>query len=129
MALRPDDQSVLDELGLEYDISTDGSFLTVVIVSFPLPVGLEPRSSDLLLRLPPGFPDVAPDMFWLDPAVKGSGGSPVPGTESIEQHLSGRMWQRWSRHIAGQWRPGIDNLGTYLAYIRRCLDHASGRAA
>jgi ADP-ribose pyrophosphatase YjhB (NUDIX family) len=27
----------------------------------------------------------------------------------------------------GQWRPGIDNLATYLAYIRRCLDQAQGR--
>ncbi len=129
MALRPDDQAVLDELDLTYEVASDGFFLAVVIAGFPLPAGLEPRVADMLLRLPPGFPDVGPDMFWLDPAVKGPGGSPILGTESIEQHVGGRTWQRWSRHIGAQWRPGIDNLGTYLAYIRRCLDQASGRAA
>jgi len=50
----------------------------------------------------------------------------IPGTETREIHL-GRSWQRWSRHIQGQWRPGIDNLATYLAYVRRCLDRAGGR--
>lgn len=126
--LRPTDQAVLDELGCPYDVGTDGAFLTVLLAGFPLPPGLQPQRSDLLLRLPPGFPDAAPDMFWLDPAAVGPNGVAIAGTESREAYL-GRTWQRWSRHIAGQWRPGIDNLGTYLAYIRRCLDQAAGRAA
>lgn len=126
--LRPEDQAVLDELRLPYEIGTDGSFVTIVIRDFPMPPGLEPLTSTLLLRLPPGFPDVGPDMFWAEPAIVGPQGTPVPGTESQEAYL-GSTWQRWSRHIGGQWRPGIDNLGTYLAYIRRCLDQASGRAA
>ena len=102
--------------------------MAVVVRGFPIPAGLEPRTSDLLLLLPPGFPDAAPDMFWLDPPVVGAGGSVVPGTEAREQRL-GCVRQRWSRHIGGQWRPGVDNLGTYLAYVRRCLDQAAGRAA
>ena len=74
----------------------------------------------LLLRLPPGFPDATPDMFWVDPPLHTAEGATIPGTESIEQH-AGRSWQRWSRHIQGQWRPGIDNLATYMFYVRRCL--------
>jgi hypothetical protein len=126
--LRPADDAVVDEFGLPYEVGQDGAFVTVIIRGFPMPAGLQPRSSNLLLRLPPGFPDAAPDMFWLEPFVAGPGGAVIPGTEQREFHL-GSTWQRWSRHIGSGWRPGIDNLGTYLAYIRRCLDQAAGRAA
>lgn len=128
MDLRPDDQEVLEQLGRMFEVAVEGGFVTIVIDDFPMPAGLEPRASALLLRLPPGFPDAAPDMFWLDPQVRGPGGAPIPGTESMQTFLT-RTWQRWSRHIQGQWRPGVDNLATYLAYIRRCLDQAAGRAA
>lgn len=126
--LRPADITALVETGRPHELGEDGGFTTVVIHGFMIPAGLEPNEADLLLRLPPGFPDASPDMFWLCPAVTVSGGAPIPGTESVEPHL-GRMWQRWSRHISGQWRPGIDNMATYLAYVRRCLDQAAGRAA
>jgi len=126
--LRSADREVLDDIGLSYEVGTDTAFVTVVVSGLALPAGLAPSTADLLLRLPPGFPDAGPDMFWLDPPVAGSDGSTIAGTESRESY-AGRTWQRWSRHIGGQWRPGIDNLGTYLAYVRRCLDQAAGRAA
>lgn len=128
MELRPDDQEALEQLGRPADVVVDGGFVTLVIHEYPLPAGIEPRSTTLLLRLPPGFPDAAPDMFWVDPPVRGPGGAAIPGTESSQTFLD-RTWQRWSRHIQGQWRPGVDNLATYLAYVRRCFDQASGRAA
>ncbi len=128
MVLRPTDQAVLDDLGRVYEVGADGAFVTVLVSDFSLPCGLQPGTSNLLLRLPPGFPDAGPDMFWFDPVITGQNEVAIPGTESREVYL-GRTWQRWSRHISGQWRPGIDNLGTYLAYVRRCLDQASGRAA
>lgn len=128
MALRPADQAVLDELGFDVVVGLDGAFITVEIRDFSMPDGLQPGVSTLLVRLPPGFPDAGPDMFWFDPPLVGSGGNTIPGTESLEVYLE-RTWQRWSRHISDQWRPGIDNLATYLAYIRRCLDQAAGRAA
>ena len=128
MELRADDQEALEQLGRATEVRAEGGFVTVVIHDFPMPEGIEPRATALLLRLPPGFPDAAPDMFWVDPPVRGPGGSAIPGTEST-QTLLDRTWQRWSRHIQDQWRPGIDNLATYLAYVRRCLNQAAGRAA
>lgn len=125
--IRPEDQATLDQLGLSYEVASDGSFVAVTIEGWPLPAGLEPRVGTLLILLPPGFNDAAPDMFWLDPPATNQG-QPIPGTESMEIH-AGRTWQRWSRHIQGAWRPGVDNLATYLAYVRRCLDQAAGRAA
>jgi len=124
--LRAADHDVIQELGHPFELKQDGVFLAIVIDNYPMTRGLHPASSTLMLRMPPGFPDAAPDMFWLDPPVSFNG-VPIPGTEARETYL-GRTWQRWSRHIQGQWRPGIDNLGTYLAYVRRCLNQAAGRA-
>lgn len=123
--LRPADEATLNDLGLPNRVSVEAGFTCVEVLDYPVGTGLSPARATLLLRLPPGFPDATPDMFWLDPPVT-SNGAIIPGTEVREAHL-GRSWQRWSRHIQGQWRPGVDNLATYLAYIRRCLDQARGR--
>lgn len=121
--LREQDQSFLDSLGYSHTVEVADGFVNVVLTDLPTP-GLDQRHVDLLLRLPFGFPDATPDMFWVSPALTANGAA-IPGTEQTENYL-GRSWQRWSRHIGGQWRPGVDNLETYLAYVRRALARAGG---
>lgn len=123
--LREQDKQFLDESGLTYTVTVDGGFADLVIAGFATAPGLNPANVDLLVRLPFGFPDATPDMFWVAPHISAAAGSPVPGTE-LNETVQARTWQRWSRHIAGQWRPGVDNLETYLAYVRRCLRQAGG---
>lgn len=121
--LREEDQSFLDSLGYSFTVEVVDGFVNIVLADFPTP-GLDRSEADLLLRLPIGFPDATPDMFWVAPALTAKGAA-IPGTEVTENHV-GRSWQRWSRHIGGQWRPGVDNLETYLAYVRRALAIAGG---
>lgn len=121
--LRDQDQLFLESLGYSHSVEVSEGFLNLVLADFPTP-GLDQGQVDLLLRLPIGFPDATPDMFWVAPALTTKGVA-IPGTEVIENHV-GRDWQRWSRHIGGQWRPGVDNLETYLAYVRRALAIAGG---
>jgi Prokaryotic E2 family E len=123
--LRDQDREALEVAGLAYATVAEPGFTNLVISNFPLPPGLSTDKADVLFRLPLGFPDATPDMFWVSPALQTSAGNQIPGTEMTENHV-GRSWQRWSRHIAVQWRPGIDNLGTYLAYVRQCLRQAGG---
>jgi hypothetical protein len=93
----------------------------VVFPGWALPPGYDRASADLLVRLPAGYPDLPPDMWWFDPAVKLPNGSTPPATQATEGYL-GRQWQRWSRHFqAGQWKSGIDGLESYLALIRQEL--------
>jgi hypothetical protein len=119
--LRPADAEALKRLGLSYKVSWQNGFTLLQIRDYPTGEGLAPDRVTLLLRLPAGFPDVHPDMFWVDPPLHAASGGMIAGTQVQETHL-GRSWQRWSRHVIGNWRPGIDNLSTYLAYVRRCLD-------
>ncbi|TCC38888.1 E2/UBC family protein [Kribbella speibonae] len=121
--LREQDQAILDSSGATYTVESAGGFVNLILAEFPTP-GLDRDTVDLLLRLPFGFPDATPDMFWVSPALTAKG-AVIAGTEVSENYL-GRSWQRWSRHIGGQWRPGVDNLETYLAYVRRALAIASG---
>lgn len=121
--LRPEDQEYLDE-HFTWEASIVAAMVCVTITDFPMAVGLTPNACELLVRLPPGFPDAGPDMFWFASPVTRTDGQPIPATDVTETHL-GRTWQRWSRHIGGAWRPGIDDLRSYITYIATCLRRAA----
>jgi hypothetical protein len=90
------------------------SFL--VLSDYHLPHGYVPNNVRLLLKLPPTFPEAAPDMFWVHPAVRASNGSLPRATSS--EHVLGEDWQRFSWHLAsGAWRPGVSTLRDFL----RCV--------
>lgn len=118
--LRPDDEAYLTSHGVAYELITDAQGTHIILTQVALPAGLEPSKVDILVTLPPGFNDIGPDMFWCYPAASRSDGIGIPGTEATHE-FHGRTWQRWSRHIGANWRPGIDNVATYIAYIKRAL--------
>jgi hypothetical protein len=112
-----------------HQVTTEGGVICVVVPAYSLPKGFDREACDLLIRLAPGYPDVPPDMWWFDPAVRRTDGAEIPATQSREGHL-GRQWQRWSRHFtAGQWRSGIDSLQSYFALIRKELLKAAPGAS
>lgn len=122
MILPPEDVACLSERGANYHIATDANMTCVILSGYRLPPGYDRPEADLLLRLSTGYPDVPPDMWWFNPAVKLADGRTVQATESTEHHM-GRAWQRWSRHFQrGQWKSGVDCLETFLALIRRELE-------
>lgn len=120
MLTSPDEQ-FLRSKGWGFEVLPDGQMFSLIISDYPLPSGYDHAQVDLLLRLPSGFPDAPPDMFWMEPFVAYVDGSAPPQTQVRENH-HGRTWQRWSRHLVVAWRPGIDNLQSYLRLIRTDLD-------
>jgi hypothetical protein len=61
------------------------------------------------------------DMWYCDPPVRlASTGQFATASEVIETHL-GRQWQRFSRHLNGGWRPGLDGLRSFFVLIQREL--------
>jgi hypothetical protein len=122
--LAEDDAHFLDEKGWSFAVQSEGDLINLVISNYELPSGYNVTHTDLLLRLPAGFPDARPDMFWLSPAVAYQDGQIPSGSEQREDHL-GRNWQRWSRHLGDRdWRPGIDTLQSYLRFVRTNLEAA-----
>jgi hypothetical protein len=93
-----------------------GGWQFLVIQDFALPAGFQPNRVDLLVKLPPAFPDAAPDMFWVSPPVAAPNGC-VPRASAVEQLLE-KEWQRFSWHLApGAWKPGVATIRDYL----RCV--------
>lgn len=116
-----EDRRYLESRFPEFTETIEGQMICVLVPEYRLPDGLSCARSDLLLRLAPGYPDIAPDMWWFDPPIRRPDGRAIPQTDVQEHHL-GRTWQRWSRHLdAEQWRAGIDNIETFLALVRKEL--------
>jgi Prokaryotic E2 family E len=89
----------------------------LVVPNYQLPAGFLPRTIQLLIKLPPLFPDAAPDMFWVSPNVRLDAGAAPQGT-SMES-LMGTNWQRFSWHLQpGAWRAGISTLRDYMRCVR-----------
>ena len=100
--------AILTEAGLEPARATvhnqPEGWCFLVISEYALPAQFQPARVEVLIKLPPGFPDAAPDMFWVYPAVRTASGS-LPRATS-EERLLGKTWQRFSWHLAaGAWKP------------------------
>lgn len=106
-----------------------GDEVHVRIPAFQFPGGYQPRTADLLIRLPAGYPDAGPDMFWTMPDVRLLSGAwpqaaehhEVPGSGKGAETYAGVPWQRWSRHMQG-WRAGVDGLRSFVAAIANELN-------
>jgi Prokaryotic E2 family E len=121
MALLSADKAFLELRGHAHEVHDEAGMTCVVLPSWNLPSGLDRPAATLLVRLPAGYPDVPPDMWWFDPGLRRADGRAIEATQATEAHL-GRQWQRWSRHFQpGQWKSGVDGLESYLALIQREL--------
>ena len=117
--LRTVDETYLHSKGYEFEEVIDQGLICITVKNYALPVGYDTTNTDLLLRLPPAFPDAQPDMFWCNPAIRlASTGAFPQAADQMENHL-GRVWQRFSRHLGqGVWIPGTDGVGSYMTLIR-----------
>lgn len=128
--LTANDLEYIESKGFDFDAKVEGNMISLVLKEFALPEGYRPSEVDLLLRLPLQFPQAPPDMFWTDPAVSYANGGTPPQTQA-RQNFMGRSWQRWSRHFGqSRWRPGTDDLRSYVQLIRSTLEReVSARAS
>ncbi len=84
---------------------------------FRIPSEYRPDCVDVLVKLPPTFPDAAPDCFFVSPVVTlAANGASPRGTGIV--NLLKQNWQQFSWHLKpGAWRPGASELRDFL----RCI--------
>jgi hypothetical protein len=114
------DRDFLAEKGFNYTATDVGNSILVVLKEFAFPEAYNPRTADLLIVLPAGYPNANVDMFYTCPDVKLASGS-WPLNCDGRVNYCGQEWQQWSRHFKVQWRQGVDSLRTFIASIRREL--------
>lgn len=123
MDLPARDVKFLNERGFDWQVHPDPNGAACVVVTGLAvePGGFSPATTDLMIRVPPQYPLTPLDMWYCSPPIRvAATGQFAPATEVMEQHL-GREWQRFSRHLNGTWRPGVDSLRSFFALIQREL--------
>ncbi|MBD2015227.1 hypothetical protein H6F96_14760 [Microcoleus sp. FACHB-53] len=119
------DREYLESKGFVFHEIVDGGNKGIVLPKFRLPTHKYDASQvDVLILLPSGYPDVPPDMFYLEPWVKLIQGNCYPKAANNPFAFSGRSWQRWSRHN-NEWRPGVDGIWTMLKRVEHALEVAA----
>lgn len=121
MELPAKDQAFLAERGFAWELRSDpsgGGYL--VVHDFDVASGgFTPLRTDLLIRIPSQYPMTPLDMWYCCPPIRiAATGQFAPASEHMEQHL-GSTWQRFSRHLNGSWKPGIDGLRSFFVFIQR----------
>ena len=105
--------------GLSVDILEAEGWYNVIFHEHPVPARFNKGQTELLVKLPPAYPNGRPDMFWTDPDLTLQDGGVPKSADLIEQPL-GRPWRRFSWHPSN-WNPGTDDLRTYLEFINHRL--------
>lgn len=121
MELPARDVKFLNERGLAWELLPDPQGAACLVVKeFNVAAGgFTPAVTELMIRVPPQYPMTPLDMWYCDPPVRLiTSGQFATASEVMENHL-GRDWQRFSRHLNGGWRPGVDGLRSYFALIHR----------
>lgn len=122
--LPAEDRAYLEERGILFEEQEEAGQKGVVLKARPLPEGrFDTATADILIILPPGYPDAAPDMFYLQPWVKLSRTNTYPRAADQPLDFIGSRWQRWSRHN-NEWRPGADGIWTMLKRAEHAIENA-----
>lgn len=125
IVLPPRDVEYLDGRGIAYEDGSQNGQAGVVLKGITLPEGkFDAASVDILVLLPPGYPDCPPDMFYCMPWLKLRSVGRYPRAADQPHPFRSQTWQRWSRHN-NMWRPGIDGIHTMVKRIERALAEAA----
>ena len=123
MFLPESDRDYLTSKGISYELKTQGNTNGLIIKDWILPQDkFNIKTADLLILIPPGYPDVHPDMWYFSPAILLKPDNRFPRQTNASINFDGRNWQRWSRHLSGEnWRSTSDGIHTYLKKVINAL--------
>lgn len=123
MQLPERDTAFLRERNFKWELAPDPAGSACLIIQ-GLDVssgGFSPDRTDLMIRIPPQYPITPLDMWYCDPPIRvAATGQFAQASEVMETHL-GRTWQRFSRHLNGGWKPGVDGIRSFFSLIQREL--------
>lgn len=115
------DRRYLEGRGITFRETVGEAGKGVILSGMRLPEGkYQVSATDILILLPPTYPDTAPDMFYALPHLKLLSGHREPRCTEARLTFDGQSWQRWSRHN-DQWRPGTDGIWTMMKRVEEAL--------
>jgi len=122
--LPPEDRNYLISKECIFEEVEDDGQKAIILKQWLLPKEqFDTTKVDVLILLPPGYPDIAPDMFYLIPWVKLESTGCYPSKADHPLNFAGKEWQRWSRHNK-EWRLGTDGIWTMIKRVQYALKEA-----
>jgi len=121
------DREYLLEKEYIFEEKIDANRNGLIIRNWILPTGkYNLETTDLLVLIPNGYPEVRPDMWYFNPAILLALSNKLAKQTQANINFEGKVWQRWSRHFpANEWRSGIDGIHTYLKKVQTALELAT----
>jgi len=110
------------------------AFSWVHILRFELPNGWNQTTTELLIDLPPAYPEVPPDGFYIEKNLTPLNGHSLEHYFQHDEYVNRHAhldWAWYCIHPAGfSWQPSMDvtrgdNLVKYLELIRLALTEAA----
>lgn len=92
----------------------DGTAI-VIVPQVTLPAGWSCRHTCVRWVLSPAYPAAQPDCFYTDLDLRLVGGNMPTNTGVQQLDNQSLLWFSW--HLQVTWRPGRDNLLSYLRFI------------
>ena len=101
-------------------VEYDPDISCVVVKNILLPDGWNSNQTDILIKVPQGYPTTQPDNFFVDSTLRLSNGQ-MPNRAPQEENIGGRIWRMFSFHVngEGEWQPDaqVENGHNLLTYI------------
>jgi hypothetical protein len=121
-SLPPGDVEYLDAQYPGWEAIKNGTVNWLLLGQFTVPSGYTVATTQVALRVEPGYPDTQLDMAYFHPALRRHDGKAIAATESTES-IDSKTFQRWSRHRTAEnpWRPGVDDVSTHLAQVQHWM--------
>lgn len=125
-SLPEEDADYLNALGLTWETVNESNLLWVLIHDYTLPAGYQVSTCSVALQIPPSYPAAEIDMAYFHPPLTKQSGRAISAISP--QVITGKTFQRWSRHRQpGEWKPGIDCIGTHLLLVNNWLENDLNR--
>lgn len=132
--LQESDYERLREAGLVFDEGEPQRFFVFLGIR-PQEGMYQVPACDVLVVIPPNYPQAGNDMFWTYPRLHRADGRPIPAVTDPgggdNRVWKGREFCRWSRHwqpsSPGGWRPGKDDIMSIYRRIEWALSRPDCR--
>lgn len=101
----------------------DPDFQWVIVEGVPVDGDFDRDETEVLFDIPPGYPQTAPDNFWVPDGLElNSGGQPDRYSSENRTHED-KKWGRFSWHEEDGWAPSDDiedgsNLLTFMGSVQ-----------
>jgi hypothetical protein len=128
------DYARLGECNLPYEEDSAQRFFVFMGVSLEKDL-YTVVACDVLVVIPPNYPQAGNDMFWTFPRLRRTDGRQIPATRDPgggdSRAYGGREFCRWSRHwnpsSPSGWRAGKDDIMTIYRRVLWALQNPEGQ--